>query len=196
MSDDYVPGTLFPQRFLPMLGYVAVQHSQMSHAVDGMICHLSNMETVAATAITSVVMSLRMRLDIMHRLVITTVSDPDDQDKLFSLKSCASDLNDQRNRIMHDRQYFFSPSTDTVGYFRAENLTTPQIKTQAPTEITIESLRALGDEMLQIIIWLGMYYPRWPDCKHPKWSDDAQFPWPDILEKNRQKRQKRHRDQS
>ena len=188
MDHDYIPGTIIPQRFMPMLGYVAVRHAQMDQAVDQMICHLSKMEASTATAVTSAVMNLSTRLDMMRRLIITTVSDPTDQDKLFSLQIRAGELSSKRNRFMHDRQYFYSPSTDTVGYFRADNLTKPQIKVQPPTEMSIEILRALGDEMFQIMIWLGMYYPTFPDSKHPNWNDDAQFPWPDIFDKQRQKR--------
>jgi hypothetical protein len=188
MDHDYIPGTIIPQRFMPMLGYVAVRHAQMDQAVDQMICHLSKMETSTATAVTSAVMNLSTRLDIMRRLIITTVTDTTDQDKLFSLQIRAGQLSGNRNRFMHDRQYFYSPSTDTVGYYRPENLTSPQIKAQPPTEMSIDVLRALGDEMFQITIWLGMYYPMFPDCRHPTWSDDAQFPWPDIFEQRRAKR--------
>ncbi len=175
---------------MPMFGYVAVQHAQMDHAVDGMICHLAGTTAAAGAAITSAVINLSTRLDIMRRLTITTVTDEDDQDKLFSINFRASELSGQRNRIMHDRGYSYSPSADTVALFRSENLTSPQIKRQPPTEMTIDFLRSLGDEMFQVMVWLGIYYPTFPDCKHPKWNDDAQIPWPDKLDAQLQKRRR------
>ena len=170
-----------------MLGYVAVQHAQMDHAVDDMIRYLANTTPAAGAAITSAVINLNTRLEIFRRLIITAVTDDDEQDKLFSINNRAGELSGQRNRIMHDRNYFYSPSTDTVGFFRTENLTSPQIKQQPPTEMTINSLQALGDELFKVKVWLGMYFPIFPDCKHPKWNDDDQFPWPDILTKQRRK---------
>lgn len=191
MSEDYVIGTLFPQRFLPMLGYMAVQHAQMDHAVDQTIGTLLKVDPSAATAITSAVMNLSTRLDIMRRLIITTVSDPNDSDKLNAIRERIGELNSKRNRIMHDRQYFYSPSTDTVGYFRAENLTDPQIRMQPPTKVTIESLKEAGHEMLRTKVWLGMYLQVFPDISHPEWTDDDKFPWPDKLARLREKRSRK-----
>lgn len=152
MDHEYIPGTIIRQRFMPMLGYVAVQHAQMDHAVDRMICHLAGTTTAAGAAITSAVINLSTRLDIMRRLTITTVTDEDDQDKLISINFRASELSGRRNRIMHDRGYSYSPSADTVALFRSDNLTSPQIKRQPPTEMTINSLRSLGDEMFQVTV--------------------------------------------
>lgn len=188
MADEYVPGTLIPQKLLPMIGYVTVQHNQMDHAINRTIGHLSGADGNTTTAITSAVMNTSIRLDMMRRLILVNVSDRDDQDRLLALNKQAGYFGNERNRLLHDRPYFYSPSSETVGFFRSDNLTDPQIRQQPPTTFNEASLRALGDNMYKVAIWFGLYIPMFPDCPHPDWCDDARFPWPDILQQQRNQR--------
>ena len=181
MAHNYIPGTIIPDHFLPGIGYVVVQQTQLDHAINEMIWFLADVGHTKGRTITSAIINLNTRLELFRRLIIVNVTDEMDRDKLESIRIRTEELVSIRNRISHDRPYSYSPSKDEITFFREENLTEPQIKARPPTLMTRKSLKELGDEMLKIKIWLGLYLPRFPDRKHPDWSNDALFPWPDIL---------------
>ena len=183
MAHKYISGTIIPDHFLPGIGYVVVQQTQLDHAVNEMIWFLAEVDPTEGRTITSMIISLSTRLELFRRLTIVNVIDEMDRNKLQAIRIRASELVGIRNRISHDRPYSYSPSKDEIIFFREENLTDPQIKDQPPTLMTKKSLRELGDEMIKIRKWLGLYLPRFPDRKHPDWNDDALFPWPDILQR-------------
>lgn len=183
MAHKYVRGTIIPDHFLPEIGYVVVQQTQLDHAINEMIWFLAEVDHTEGRAITSTIMSLRTRLEIFRRLIIVNVTDTMDCDKLQAIGIRAGVLISIRNRISHDRPYSYSRSKDEIAFFREENLTDPQIRDQLPTLMTRKSLKELGDEMIKITNWLGLYLPKFPDKKHPDWNDDAMFPWPDLLQR-------------
>ena len=176
MPDEYVWGTTIPKSFLPLFGYVSVQHSLMDQSVNATIWHLAGVNGSVGGAITSAIVNLNTRTDIMRRLVIVQIADKAEQGRLLAIGTRIGEVSGLRNRFSHDHQYYYSPSEDEIGYFRAENLTRPQIKVQPPTKITKKILQDLGDEMFKLSNWLSMYRNQ-----HPHWSDGAQFPWPDKL---------------
>ena len=181
MAHKFIPGTIIPDSFLPGIGYVVVQQTQLDHAVNELIWFLAEMEHTEGRAITSTIMNLGTRLELFKRLIIVTVTDEMDRKKLQAIRSRAKELVSERNRISHDKPYSINRSKTEITFFREVNLTEPKIKDQQPTLMTIESLKKLGDEMVKITNWLGLYLPNFPDQKHPDWSDDAQFPWPDKI---------------
>ncbi len=183
MAHNYVPGTIIPDHFLPEIGYVVVQQTQLDHAINEMIWFLAEVDHTEGRSITSAIINLSTRLEIFRRLTIVNVTDEMDRNKLQAIRIRAGELVGLRNRISHDRPYSYSPSKDEIAFLREENLTEPQIRAQPPTLMTRKSLRELGDEMFKITIWLGLYLPKFPDRKHPDWSDGALFPWPDILQR-------------
>jgi len=178
MPENYIIGTLIPEHFLPGLGYVAVQNSQLDHSINETIWFLGTIDAAAGIAITSTVANSSTRIEMLRRLVKVKVADEKDQKKLLALLNRADEVIGERNRFSHDRPYYYSPKNDEVGFFRDVNLSNPQIKIQPPTRITTEFLQKLGAEMFRLVVWLGMYR-----SKHPDWSDDAQFPWQDKLPK-------------
>ena len=183
MVHKYISGTIIPDHFLPGIGYVVIQQTQLDHAVNEMIWFLAEVDPNEGRTITSMIISLRTRLDIFQRLTIVNVIDEMDRKKLQAIAIRAGELARIRNRISHDRPDSYSPERDEIVFFREENLTDPQITDQPPTLMTKKSLRKLGDEMIEVTKWLGLYLPRFPNRKHPDWNDDALFPWPDILQR-------------
>ena len=183
MAHKYISGTIIPDHFLPGIGYVVVQQTQLDHAVNEMIWFLAGVDPTEGRTITSMIINLSTRLEIFRRLTIVNVIDEMDRKKLQAIAIRAGDLAAIRNRIEHDRPDSYNKARDEIAFFREENLTDPQIKDQPPTLMTKKSLRELGDEMIKIRIWLGLYLPRFPDRKHPDWNNDALFPWPDILQR-------------
>lgn len=181
MTHNYVAGTMIPEHFLPGLGYLAVRHSELDQKVSQTIWYLSGIDGNTGAAITSAITSISTKLVILCQLVTVKVKDknPNDARKLLALASRTQKVSATRNRLMHDNPYYYSPSDDEVGFFKAKNLTHPQIQISPPTRMTLDSLKTLGDEMFNLSMWFGMYQPRFPDCKHPDWLDDAKFPWPD-----------------
>ena len=183
MAHNYIPGTIIPDHFLPEIGYVVVQQTQLDHAVNELIWFLAETDLAEGRTITSAIINLGTRLELFRRLIIVKVADEMDRDKLHAIRIRARDLVSERNRISHDRPYSYSKSKDEITLFREENLTEPKIKAQPPTIMTRKSLKDLGDEMIKITNWLRLYLPNFPNRKHPDWSNDALFPWPDILQR-------------
>ena len=183
MAHNYIPGTIIPDHFLPEIGYVVVQQTQLDHAINEIIWFLAEVDHTEGRAITSAVINLGTRLEIFRRLTIVNVTDEMDRSKLQAIRIRAKELVRIRNRISHDRPYSYRRSKDEIVFYREENLTEPQIRAQPPTLMTRKSLKELGDEMFKITVWLGRYLPNFPDRKHPDWSDDALFPWPDLLQR-------------
>ena len=183
MVHKYIPGTIIPEHFLPEIGYVVVQQTQLDHAINEIIWFLADVDPTEGRAITSMVFNISTRLEIFRRLTIVNVTEEMDRKKLQAIVIRAGELVGIRNRIEHDRPDSYSPSKDEITFFREESLTEPPIKVQPPTLMTRKSLKELGDEMFKIKKWLGLYLPRFPDRKHPDWSDDALFPWRDILQR-------------
>ena len=181
MALNYIPGTIIPDHFLPEIGYVVVQQTQFDHAVNEIIWFLAETKLAEGRTITSAIINLNTRLDLFRRLIIVTVTDEMDRKKLQEIRIHAHEVVTMRNRISHDKPYSYSKSMDEITFYREENLTEPKIKAQEPTLMTRKSLRELGDEMIKITKWLGLYLPNFPDRKHPDWSDDALFPWPDKI---------------
>ena len=186
MAINYIPGTIIPDHFLPEIGYVVVQQTQLDHAVNEIIWFLAETKLAEGRTITSAIINLGTRLELFRRLIIVKVADEMDRNKLQAIGIRAGELVSTRNRITHDRPYSYNKARDEITFFREENLTDPQIKVQPPTLMTKKSLRELGDEMIKITNWLGLYLPNFPNRKHPDWSDDALFPWPDILQRRHQ----------
>ncbi len=186
MALNYIPGTIIPDHFLPEIGYVVVQQTQLDHAINEMIWFLAEVGHTGGRTITSLIINIGTRLELFRRLIIVNVTDEIDRDKLQSIRIRAEELVRIRNRISHDRPHSYSLSKDEISFFREENLTEPQIKDRPPTLMTRKSLKELGDEMFKITIWLGLFLPKFPDRKHPDWSDDALFPWPDLLKQRSQ----------
>ena len=182
MAHKYIPGTIIPDHFLPEIGYVVVQQTQLDHAINEMIWFLAEVEHTEGRTITSTIMNLGTRLELLKRLIIVTVTDETDRKKLQAIHSRVKELVAERNRISHDKPYSINRSKTEITLFREVNLTEPKIKDQQPTLMTRKSLKDLGDEMIKITNWLGLYLPNFPDRKHPDWSDDALFPWPDKLQ--------------
>ena len=179
MAYNYIPGTIIPDHFLPEIGYVVVQQTQLDHAINELIWCLAEVGHTEGRTITSTIINIGTRLKLFRRLTIVNVTEKIDSDKLQAINIRAGELVSMRNRISHDRPYSYSKSKDEITFVREESLTEPQIKDQAPTLMTRKSLKDLGDEMIKITRWLGLYLPNFPDRKHPDWSDDALFPWPD-----------------
>ena len=176
-------GTIIPDHFLPEIGYVVVQQTQLEHAINELIWFLAGVDHTEGRTITSTIINLRTRLKLFRRLTIVNVTDKMDRNKLQAIAIRAGELISMRNRISHDKPYSYSKSKDEITFLREENLPEPQIKDRPPTLMTRKSLKELGDEMIKITKWLGLYLPNFPDRKHPDWSDDALFPWPDILQR-------------
>ena len=183
MAQKTIPGTIIPEHFLPEIGYVVVQQTQLDHAVNELIWFLAKAGHTGGRTITSQIISLSTRLELFRRLTIVNVTDKMDRNKLQAIAIRARELVSMRNRISHDKPYSYNKSKDEITFFREENLTEPKIKDQEPTLMTRKSLKELGDEMIKITKWLGLYLPNFPDQKHPDWSNDALFPWPDILQR-------------
>ena len=183
MAYNYIPGTIIPDHFLPEIGYVVVQQTQLDHAINELIWFLAKVSHTEGRTITSTIINIGTRLELFRRLTIVNVTDKMDRDKLQAINIRAGELVSMRNRISHDRPYSYSKSKDEITFFREESLTEPQIKDQAPTLMTRKSLKDLGDEMIKITRWLGLYLPNFPNRKHPDWSNDALFPWSDILQR-------------
>ena len=183
MAHKYISGTIIPDHFLPGIGYVVVQQTQLDHAVNEMIWFLAKVDPTEGRTITSMIINLSPRLELFRRLTIVNVANEMDRNKLQAICIRAGELAGIRNRISHDRPDSYSKARDEIVFFREENLTDPQIKDRPPTLMTKKSLRELGDEMIEITKWLGLYLPRFPDRKHPDWNNDALFPWPDKLQR-------------
>lgn len=171
-SDGCVIPTGFPAALLPGLGYVAIQHAQLDHAINETIWFLAGVDANAGTAITSPVFNIGTRMEMLRRLATVTIPEGADQEKVHAIIDRASELTILRNRVTHNRPYWTDPVSQEAGFFRAENLTRPQIKIQPPVKISAQSLDELGTELMMLTIWLGMYR-----AKHPDWSDDSRFPW-------------------
>lgn len=186
MAHKTTPSTIIPDHFLPGIGYVVVQQTQLDHAINELIWFLAKVSHTEGRTITSTIINIGTRLELFRRLTIVNVTDKMDRDKLQAINIRAGELVSMRNRISHDRPYSYSKSKDEITFFREESLTEPQIKDQAPTLMTRKSLKELGDEMIKITRWLGLYLPNFPNRKHPDWSDNALFPWPDKLPKRSQ----------
>ena len=183
MALHYIPGTIIPDHFLPEIGYVVVQQTQLDHAVNELIWFLAEIDHTKGRPITSAIINLGTRLEILRRLIIVNVKNEKDSNKLEAIRIRAGELVSKRNRISHDRPYDYDSSKDEITFFREENLTEPKIKAQPPTLMTRKSMRELGDEMITVTNWLGLYLPNFPTRKHPDWSNDALFPWSDIFQK-------------
>ncbi|MER8672968.1 hypothetical protein [Mesorhizobium sp. M0037] len=180
-----VPGTLVPEHFLPALGFVDVRQTQMDRAVNLAIGHLAGLDHSALIALLSPVKSLGTRLDMLERLIPLRTTTTNDRAKLEVIRREVALLNGDRNRLIHDLPYGYSPSEDAVILIKAETWTDPQVKISPPKSITTDWLYELGNNMLQAEIWLGMpFHSNGVGVEpHPNWLDDAEFPWPDKLEK-------------
>ena len=82
MAYNYIPGTIIPDHFLPEIGYVVVQQTQLDHAINEMIWFLAEVDHTEGRSITSAVINLSTRLEIFRRLTIVSVTDELDRNKL------------------------------------------------------------------------------------------------------------------
>ncbi len=128
MAHKTIPGTIIPDHFLPEIGYVVVQQTQLDHAINEMIWFLAEVGHTGGRTITSLIISLSTRLELFRRLIIVNVTDEIDRDKLQSIRIRARELVSMRNRISHDKPHSYNKSKDEITFFREENLTEPKNK--------------------------------------------------------------------
>src|SRR4051794_33336806 len=98
-----------PAALLPGLGYVALHHAQLDHAINVTVWHLAGVDSNAGTAITSAVFNLSTRVDMLRRLFIVKVGSDGDRRKLSVMADRANELSTLRNRILHERPYWINP---------------------------------------------------------------------------------------
>ncbi|TWI33479.1 hypothetical protein IQ26_03986 [Mesorhizobium tianshanense] len=157
----------------------------MDRAVNLTIGHLTGLDHSSLIALLSPVMNLTTRLAMLEQIIPLKMQDKADKCKLEVVRREVKDLNSQRNRLIHDLPYGYSPSEDSLMLVRSETWTDPQIKANPPKHITTETLYELGNNMWQAEIWLGMRFQlNGVSFKpHPDWLDDDKFPWRDRFEK-------------
>ena len=57
MAHKYISGTIIPDHFLPGIGYVVVQQTQLDHAVNEMIWFLAEVDPTEGRTITSMIIT-------------------------------------------------------------------------------------------------------------------------------------------
>lgn len=184
LTREYDPFTsegVFPEHFLPEIGRLTIRHVMLDDAINATIWHIAFKNSTLGNAITSGIISLKTRLELLRRLIVVGVEDVTDKAKLFVLIRIAEDLSATRNRIMHDKGYWYSPSDDEVGMFRAEVFGIPQLKTTPPTRVSIRKLELLCTEMACVTSNLSRYC-----VQHEDWHVEH-FPWPDKLREQLEK---------
>lgn len=189
-----------PDHFMPAIGQVMVQHAFMDSKLQNTICLLSGMSYNAGVSVLAPVTTTKTRATMLQHLARTMAKDLSYLCKLLVLGDVIAEVSNERNIIAHTIPYFYSPSTDEIGYFKEVNKTNPQISQQPPYTATVKSLYDLAGRIQLVGIWLGMLQP---NClpngimregmnfdevvdaikkhatRHPDWDNDACFPWQD-----------------
>lgn len=185
MDHNYVIGTLVPRHFLEPIGFVNVRHTQLDRKINETIACLLGIDFSSAIAMLAPVLNLSTRSDMLKNLIPLKVPGVRDRCKLETLRREAESLSRERNRLIHDLPYSYSPSNDSISMVRSETWTFPQIKATPPNHVTPSYLYELGNKMLQVEVWMGLRFMQDLDGQrtpHPDWLNDAAFPWLDRYE--------------
>lgn len=180
--ENSVPGTLVPLHFLEALGFLNVRQTELDRAVDRTIGYFTGLDNGRLNAILSPIMNLSTRLEMLQNLIPLSNYTPKEKCKFETIRREVLSANGQRNRLLHDIPYSYSPSDDTLGYIRKKTYSIPQVRISPIIEVTPAKIIDYGNEMWTLQIWLGL--PFFTDLEgnfvpHPHWSDDDKFPWPD-----------------
>jgi 3-deoxy-D-manno-octulosonate 8-phosphate phosphatase KdsC-like HAD superfamily phosphatase len=111
------------------------------------------------------------------------VADPTDRKLLHKITSQVARLADTRHRVIHDHMATLTVMQQKISLARKEEMFR---KTQIRTDITVASLKLLGDQMTDLSFRLQRYTKN-----DPQWRSGAQFPWRDKPQKRSRQRNPR-----
>ncbi len=167
MAEDQVPGTLVPVSFLPAIGLVHVQYSMMELEFHHAFWHLLGAGAEAGMAVTSTILNARTRVELFRHIVQIKVGNESDQDKLLKLATAFDDAAAERNRLVHDQPYVWSPSNQELSFIRSD----AWLKPRPMKRFTKQALEDLAMRMFKIAARFQQYR-----INNPRWHDDEQFP--------------------
>jgi hypothetical protein len=167
----FVEGTVVPKTFLPGIGYVVVAFSRLDVQLDLTIAHLVGADRELGRAIAAAIPNYRPRIELFSRIIDLKVPDETDRKFLHKIASATSAVADERHRLIHDYMDSLSVQEQKLNLSRKESIFREKPK---PTEVTVSTLKSLGDRMTDLSYRLQRFTKA-----DPRWKSGAQFPWRD-----------------
>lgn len=171
-EEEYVYGTVVPERYLPLIGRVTISHNQMDHTINRLIWHLAGIDSSKGGAITSSVKSTATRLEIVRKLIPNAENDETIRLKLEILRQEACRQSGVRNRLSHDIVAAHEPSLDMLFIVKQEALIDFPNKEHPEHIQTPESLIKIAADLEKVSRCIDLYL-----ASDTRWQNDAEFPW-------------------
>ncbi|MDX8525664.1 hypothetical protein RFM68_14200 [Mesorhizobium sp. MSK_1335] len=166
-NPQYVPGTLVPERLLPLIGLLVVRFGSLDAELNRLIWHVAGLDELAGRAFTASVTNYRPRANLLGWLSRRIESEAD-RKKVAKLADQFMEIADFRHRVIHDEVGWYSPNTGTVGVWRAE----VPLEKRKPTEISEDWLSYYSRLAWEVEARMQQYR-----IKNSRWDEDTHFPW-------------------
>lgn len=169
--DEFIPGSVVPVSMCQHIGAFVVQFAALEQEINRLIWRINGAGLTKGRAITASINNYWPRVQLGLRLA-STMEDGSDKSKVRTLFKQFQAVAEYRNRILHDEATFYSPSTGTVGYWRA----TTHFQPSPPTHVSEQHLSFNTKLSLALMARAQQY-----NIGNPAWTEnDEHFPWFDA----------------